>query len=450
MAKATETQHFETVAEWKSAGSPEGTETFSVTIGRTPPTPTPEPTLAPEPTPEPEPVPFTLEQREKELREAIELSERVERGEVPSGLGLEEEYGAEYLKSVEDVKAKYEMLQQAKQVEKSYAEAGVSLTPEAEQYIEQVRAIAASPVSSFIQISPEGKIEIITRLTTPEKVGVPLSKFEKVGFDVEELEDIKRQQIIADELSKYPDLSAAVRAGKIGLLREAINRGMIPRLTVIEAQIIAADTELRRQSLERLTDFVDPATGDLALGEAIEAGVDVSVLRNAGFDRVLTEEGAKKLQAGEELTDEDYQYFTNDIYNQIKTGIVNQKEAQVLGETVESLQHYIDTHIQDDDLISLLEKAGLDSISLQSAKNYVDIVKQTLEGLEKQSKQTQLYVIANALGFSKRQKMAKLDNPLVGLSVGERNEVLEKYLELNKPLDEMRRESLILLKDQWI
>ena len=226
-------EKFKTIEEWKAAGMPPGLE------------PAPQPVV--EPPPIPLPPTIDLEQREQEFIEAIALSERVAAGEVLPREQFPDQYGVDYWKSIEDIKAKQAMLQQAKKIEASSEETGVSLTPEERQFIEQSKAIATSEVSPFIQVTPEGKIEIITKLTTIEKVGVPLAEFERLGFTSETLrrigeseETAKRAREIITELNKYADLPTAIREGNITLLREAQQLGMITPMQVVDMQIAAS------------------------------------------------------------------------------------------------------------------------------------------------------------------------------------------------------------------
>ncbi|MBU3942767.1 hypothetical protein KKA24_02170, partial [Patescibacteria group bacterium] len=54
--------------------------------------------------------------REGELKAALEHAEAVETGRYIPGEEEEAQYGPAYWKSVEDIRAKYELIQQAKEV----------------------------------------------------------------------------------------------------------------------------------------------------------------------------------------------------------------------------------------------------------------------------------------------------------------------------------------------
>ncbi len=237
--------------------APTGTQEPTESSGgesTTPTAPTPEPTPTPTSTPTSSTTTQSVDQREQELRQAVDYSEKVKSGVAQLQEGQNEDA---YWQSVEDVKAKLAMLERAKEVEDSYKQAGVELTPEAEEYIKLAKAIAASPASPFVTISPEGQLQLTGKLTTAEKAGVPLSEFEKLGFSAETLQNIKEQEQLAQspsmsilgELDPYKtdtgglDVFRAIRDGKIETIKKAVDLGLFPHTTqfdVVDWQLEAA------------------------------------------------------------------------------------------------------------------------------------------------------------------------------------------------------------------
>lgn len=315
-----------------------------------------------------------LREREEQLKRELERFEEMKGGEIPAGMDSFE--WNEYLKTVQDTQAKYDMLQQALEMEKQSISSGVSLSQEEQKYIEQVKSIIISPVSPFIKITPEGKIEIPVKLTTIEKLGIPLSEFEKFGFTSETIKMIKRQEEIAKELGKYENIGVAVREGRMDLVKEALDLGVIEpvqgdisdakwkdmsleekkQISIVNIPILIAESESQRQSLIQLRDYINLKTGELNLSGAIEAGIDGSLIRNAGFTIV-----------------------TQDVYNKVKEAIDKSKLFQQAVESLSTYQtpdggYYIQQFIGDkptQQSVEVLGNAGFSEEIIKNAQQYV-------------------------------------------------------------------------------
>ena len=97
--------------------------------------------------------------REAELKQALIHAQKVQSYEVILPEGVDPNL---YARSVTDIQAKYDLLQQAKRIE-----GNPNATAEQLLYAEQARAIAASSASPFINVFPRG---------------ISLAEFQEVGF----------------------------------------------------------------------------------------------------------------------------------------------------------------------------------------------------------------------------------------------------------------------------
>ncbi len=297
---ATEDQTFETVADWEAAGSPVGGETTSVTIGgngaheaepSAPAISEAEPSESSEPS-----APIDTSEREKELQTAIEYSKG-----VLSGAIVDEEVDRERLvESLKDIEAKQEMLHSAKETEESYKAAGIEPPEEVKAAIEKSKEIAAGKASAFVTVEKEtGKYS--TNVVGALKAGTSEKVLGRMGIDREAIAgakgfitEEKTQKEVLSILGKYNyNPVDIIRGGDITALQQAIDSGLLvnpetkekyTKLDVVGWQSAAADVPVVQQSSQTLERYIDKSTGNLDLVGAAGAGIDASVVRNAGYD----------------------------------------------------------------------------------------------------------------------------------------------------------------------
>jgi len=172
--------------------------------------------------------------RERELVDAIAFSERVKSGEINlSQIGMSSE---EYWKSVEDVKAKLEVINQAKRVSTG------ELVVESPQAYEQYVRAATSP---FATHTTEGlRIDTVAAV----KAGTTVAALKSWGLTDKDI-DVAKTQIA---LSKIPDLAQAVREGKIELVRKAQEYGLLTSEQVVDIQLGAAEIPIREAEIKTM------------------------------------------------------------------------------------------------------------------------------------------------------------------------------------------------------
>ncbi len=339
---ATEDLHFETVEEWRAAGSPAGTETVSVTVGGSKPEPpsvatepslVPESPVAPEPSLEAVPVQSDAE-REQELREAVDPSVIAKTEAALAGIGGEvgEDIGA-YRQSVEDIRQKLSLAEQVKQAERSWQDSGQEPPPEVVAQLQQAKALVYGNIAPFVDLSRQ-TIDVRGAL----RFGVPEQQILAAGVSEDVVKRASAENYIRKQYGGDP--LKAIEGGDIEAVRAL---GIAPNpeiagiitpqqqeqwgklsydeqvgLTLVGMQSRIADRRLQAQSQTQIgkwiipnTDFdpTKPVSADnpdtvLDIVGVIGAGVDASVLRNAGYN------------------------ISQDTYNQIKADITRPVETR--------------------------------------------------------------------------------------------------------------------------
>jgi hypothetical protein len=171
-----------------SIGSPIliDTETGQEVTGSLPETPpevVPEPIVpTPEPSPEVTDVQTPEEKREAELKQALDDGAKINSGEAQLPPDVDPD---QYQKSLIDVQAKYNLLKQAQAAEKSYVDAGITIPEDVKQNIDAAKNIVVSPVSPFINLSPDNNysIDVVNAL----KAGTDISELQKVGVSDDQI-----------------------------------------------------------------------------------------------------------------------------------------------------------------------------------------------------------------------------------------------------------------------
>lgn len=188
-----------------------------------------------QPQPQPE---YDEAAREQELRDTLDYGEKVKAGEatLPEGVDYNE-----FMRSLADIRNKYDLLQEAKRLSDG--------TPEERERAAQIRAIVASPASPFVEVTGDvgfekGLAVQPSALTAAEKAGVESTLFGKMGFKSADIDTARQQASVIAKLKPYTTLVDAIRAGQIGAVREAQRLGLITADEIVEAQSKAADANI--------------------------------------------------------------------------------------------------------------------------------------------------------------------------------------------------------------
>jgi len=147
-------QNFETIAEWKAAGSPAGNETNNVTIGGGSGSSSNEPPQSSSISPSAqESGGYALatqedssEQIQKEYRDALAYNQRIQSGQ--EAVGEDFDWAAQNT-SIENIKAKQVAISQINEIEQSYKDASIEIPSDVKAQLEQTRAAALSPFVSM-------------------------------------------------------------------------------------------------------------------------------------------------------------------------------------------------------------------------------------------------------------------------------------------------------------
>jgi len=137
-------------------------------------------------------TPKTDTSREKELADTIQFGKDVASGKVDVGEDFDRD---RFEKSLQDVQAKYDTLQRAKEVEQSYKEAKREPDEQTKQAINQMKATALSPASPFVEVSPKGEVKL-GNVVAAEKVGISTKAFEEIGStsaQIQQARDLAQQ-----------------------------------------------------------------------------------------------------------------------------------------------------------------------------------------------------------------------------------------------------------------
>ncbi len=180
---------------------------------------------------------------EQRLQDAIDYGQKIQSGEIYLG---EDEDRATFDTNLANIQYKYDLLQQAKQSERSFAEAGEPIPQETQSAINQARAISLSPASPFISLTKEGQITAHS-IKTAEKLGISLSEFEKIGFSPGDIQKIKDFEAQLKETS--PESYAAYKTGGI----EGYNKAVSAQQFVLSHKPIMAKPLLEERATQKIT-----------------------------------------------------------------------------------------------------------------------------------------------------------------------------------------------------
>ncbi len=159
---------------------------------------------------------------------------------------------ATYWKSVDNVKQKLSLLQQAIDARKSYVAVGQDIPAETQEQLNLIQALTVSKVAPFVDLTTQ-TVDVPTAL----RVGIPHSEIMAVtGMNPAEVARVKRN---IKQIEKWKSVGAKVQG------------------------IRAGDVSARESARKQLVNYINP-DGTLRLLEAASAGVDASVIRDAGYD----------------------------------------------------------------------------------------------------------------------------------------------------------------------
>lgn len=143
--------------------------------------------------------------------------------------------------------------------------------------------IPKATLEGMSEISPEAQFRRLTEMGIIE-MGSQLVKGEKIGeWGYLSPEQLKEQEIVA-ELEEYPDLAMAIREGKIDVVREAKNLGLVTGEQLVIAQSQIADIGATNWANKQLEGYINPTTSNPRWQAIVEDKIDPSVLRMAGYD----------------------------------------------------------------------------------------------------------------------------------------------------------------------
>ena len=144
--------------------------------------------------------------REQELKDAIAFSEKVKSGEIPASDITVGQFDSNYWASIEDIKQKLQLIEQAKQV--AYGQLSVSDPVEYAKYVELATSPYAKHTSQGVTIDWNAAVSS----------GVPDEKLKSWGLTEAGLASIKAQNVI---VTKYGNAQKAIDAGAIDVVNVA-------------------------------------------------------------------------------------------------------------------------------------------------------------------------------------------------------------------------------------
>ncbi len=169
-----------------------------------------------EPTPTETVTPVTAvvspeEQRIQDLQAGLDYVSRVESGEIqlePGDPTIEELRASKV-----DIEAKLDALKQAEDIEKAYADAGVTIPDDVKEQLGIMKALALSPASPFIDFS-KGTLDIESAILA----GVDIAELERLGVTPEQIKQAEDYNTLRLKYGGNP--LEAIEGGDVELVRK--------------------------------------------------------------------------------------------------------------------------------------------------------------------------------------------------------------------------------------